>query len=172
MDATKATSIFEALASGCSPTTGQLIENDSVLGERDVIRALQFAIDELSDGKKRKPVSVTDDENKFAYRQVDFFRQDTFNTMSEELVERFRKSIGELELVKSDNLPEYQAKARLKYARAYEPWSAAERELFSEAIQHTNDLDLLSSIFQRGKGSVETFGQKFILESQEESASA
>ena len=39
--------ILEALASGCSPQTGEIIENDSVLNERDVIRALEKALSEL-----------------------------------------------------------------------------------------------------------------------------
>jgi hypothetical protein len=39
--------ILEALSSGCSPQTGELIENESVLNERDVIRALERAIYEL-----------------------------------------------------------------------------------------------------------------------------
>ena len=43
----RAIEILEALASGCSPQTGELIENDSVLNERDVIRALEKAISEL-----------------------------------------------------------------------------------------------------------------------------
>jgi hypothetical protein len=43
----KAIEILEALASGCSPQTGELIENESVLNERDVIRALERVIYEL-----------------------------------------------------------------------------------------------------------------------------
>jgi hypothetical protein len=43
----RAIEILEALASGCSPQTGELIENDSVLNERDVIRALEKGISEL-----------------------------------------------------------------------------------------------------------------------------
>lgn len=41
---------LEALAEGCSPTTGELAANNEILNERIVIRALQFAIDELKDG--------------------------------------------------------------------------------------------------------------------------
>lgn len=47
MDINKTIEILEALASGCSPTTGEMINNDSVLNERDVIRAIQIAIDQL-----------------------------------------------------------------------------------------------------------------------------
>lgn len=43
----KTIEILEALASGCSPLTGELIDNDSILNERDVIRALEKSISEL-----------------------------------------------------------------------------------------------------------------------------
>lgn len=39
--------VLEALASGCSPTTGAVAANESILNERDVIRALQVAIEQL-----------------------------------------------------------------------------------------------------------------------------
>jgi hypothetical protein len=53
MDINSAIRILEMLAAGCSPATGELISDESVLNERDVIRALQIAIDNL---KKDAPV--------------------------------------------------------------------------------------------------------------------
>ena len=50
MDINSAIKILEALAAGCSPTTGEIIPNESVLNERNVIRALQIAIDNLKKG--------------------------------------------------------------------------------------------------------------------------
>ncbi len=47
MDTNKAIQILEALASGCSPSTGELLDKESILNDRDVIRALQMAIDQL-----------------------------------------------------------------------------------------------------------------------------
>lgn len=47
MNLSQTIKILEALADGCSPSTGEKIANDSVLNEREVIRALQFAIDHL-----------------------------------------------------------------------------------------------------------------------------
>jgi hypothetical protein len=52
MDRLKAIQVLEALASGYSPVTGELLEHESVLNERDVIRALQFAIDRLKDQRE------------------------------------------------------------------------------------------------------------------------
>ncbi|RIJ42653.1 hypothetical protein [Pontibacter oryzae] len=40
--------ILDALAEGCSPFTGEFLENDSILNERKVIRALQVALDALN----------------------------------------------------------------------------------------------------------------------------
>ncbi|WP_152287555.1 hypothetical protein [Flavicella marina] len=56
--------ILEALASGCSPKTGELIEDDSVLNERDVIRALQIAILNLKENNNSNPISslIPEDE--------------------------------------------------------------------------------------------------------------
>lgn len=50
MNINKTIEILEALASGCSPATGERIPENSVLNERDVIRALQIAIDNLKKG--------------------------------------------------------------------------------------------------------------------------
>ena len=47
MDINKTIEILETLASGFSPETGEMIDHDSVLNERKVIRALQIAIDNL-----------------------------------------------------------------------------------------------------------------------------
>lgn len=47
MDTNKAIEILEALASGCSPSTGELLDKESILNDREVIRALQVAIDQL-----------------------------------------------------------------------------------------------------------------------------
>src|SRR5687768_15748475 len=56
MEINKAIEILEALASGCSPKTGESIDKDSVLNERNVIRALQIAIDNL---KTNNPYPVS-----------------------------------------------------------------------------------------------------------------
>ena len=55
MEKETAINILEALANGCNPQTGELLENESILNERNVIRALQFAIDNLNVGKKEIP---------------------------------------------------------------------------------------------------------------------
>ncbi|MEN9439996.1 MAG: hypothetical protein RLZ33_72 [Bacteroidota bacterium] len=51
MDKKDALEILDALANGCHPKTGEIIENDSILNDRSVIRALQFAIDTLNNNE-------------------------------------------------------------------------------------------------------------------------
>lgn len=47
MNLNQTITVLEALASGCSPVTGEMIRTESVLQERAVIRALQIAIEHL-----------------------------------------------------------------------------------------------------------------------------
>jgi len=241
MNTSTAIEILEALASGCSPTTGEMIENDSILNERTVIRALQIAIDYLKTENKNQFLSdITIDEteikavielfraenqtlttnslvgfflgtrnfknenlisnslygkfkNNFTkgqlldffnqyllenqltnknnyrnnpYREIDFFQKEKFNNLSESAIKQLKEKINELGIIKVENLSEYIQTARINYPRAYESWSDTEKELLSKAIKYTNDLDLLSECFQRGKGSVESCGQRIIYESQ------
>lgn len=240
MDTNKTIEILEALASGCSPTTGEMIDNDSVLNERDVIRALQIAIDRLKTNESQSVSDVEIDEldiknvielfkkeeqnptssklvgfflgtrnfknetltsNKFygkyrnlylkgqlldfftqylsdnnltnrnslknnPYKEIDFFQKETFNKLSEKAINQLKEKIHELGVQKTENLSEYVQNARINHPRAYESWTETEKELLSKAIQYTNDLELLSNCFQRGKGSIESCGQRLIYESK------
>ncbi|PIE47599.1 MAG: hypothetical protein CSA42_02175 [Gammaproteobacteria bacterium] len=240
MDINKTIEILEALASGCSPTTGEMIENESILNERDVIRALQIAIDKLKTNKLKTISDVKIDEtdiksvielfkeeeqnptsNKLVgfflgtrkfqsetfvsnqlygkyrnlyqkgqlldfftrylaennltnrnnekndpYKKIDFFQKETFNRLSEKAINQLKEKVDELGILKTENLSEYVQNARINHPRAYESWTDTEKELLSKAIEYTNDLDLLSDCFQRGKSSIESCGQKLIYESQ------
>jgi hypothetical protein len=240
MDINKTIEILEALASGCSPTTGEMVNMESVLNERDVIRALQIAIIQIKNGhfqiqtdikidaediknviqlfkeqgtnptsnklvgfflgtrKFKKDNIVSNvlygkfknvytegqlldffaqyrlDNNMLSsnslvnnpYREIDFFQKEKFNKLTEKAVIQLKEKITELGILKTENLPESVQTARKNHPRAYEHWSEKEIELLSKAIKYTNDLDLLSECFQRGKGSIESCGQKLIHESQ------
>jgi hypothetical protein len=56
MEKSNALSILEALANGCHPFTGELLEQESVFNDRMVIRAIQYAIDQINFN-----ISVTND---------------------------------------------------------------------------------------------------------------
>ena len=236
MDIIKAIQTLEALASGCSPSSGEVIDRESVLNERDVIRALQIAIDqlkkpssfsevEISQGEieivielfkneKQKPNSSkmnsfflgtkifkfeliqnhtlygkyknvysegqlldffndyfedsaslnNRNEKERLYKQIDFFRTKPFNKLSDNAIKQLKEKINEIGILKKEHLSEYIVSSRIDYPRAYENWSEAEKELLKIAISYTNDLDLLSSCFQRGKSSIESCGQRIIYE--------
>lgn len=237
MDRDKTIEILEALASGCSPITGETI-NESILNERVVIRALQAAIDLLKNDKtntvseieisekdinaaillykqqNQNPTShkltglflgtrkfknnflitnqlygkykyqytegqlldffsnyfaenkLTNNSKNDLYGEIDFFRKENFNKLSENAIKQLKEKVNELGIEKTENLSEYILNARIIYPRAYESWSDKEKALLSKALEYTNDLDLLSTCFQRGKGSIESCGQKLIYESQ------
>ena len=243
MDRYKTVETLEALASGCSPTTGAMIDNDSVLNERLVIRALQSAIDQINANapetrpesmvskadltsaielyieRGRKPTAVSlmgfylgtrsfkdellqsnnlygkyrrtfgierlydtlqeylvthniadrYDRHVNPYREIDFFQKETFNRLSDAAVKHLEERVRGLGFQKTENLSEHVRNARLEHRRAYEPWTEKEKQLLAEAIKHTNDLELLSSCFQRGKGSIESWGQRLIWETQQNS---
>jgi hypothetical protein len=237
MDRNKTIEILDALASGCSPITGETI-NESILNERIVIRALQAAIDLLRDKKvnivseieinekdikaaiqlykqhNQNPTShkltglflgtrkfknnslITNElygkyreeytegqlldffskyfaENKLTsniktdlYSEIDFFKKEKFNRLSENAIKQLKEKVNELGIEKTENLSEYVLNARTIHPRAYESWSDKEKTLLSKALEYTNDLDLLSTCFQRGKGSIEACGLKIIYDSQ------
>jgi ribosomal protein S18 len=240
MNIEKALQILESLASGCSPVTGEVIPNDNILNDRDVIRALQFAIDnlritptenasdiEIDENDIQEAVHLFKDQdrnptannltvfflgtrqfknptllssklygkfkgaytngqlldffsqyllekqispkNKFrddAYRQIDYFENEKFNKLTENGIKQLKEKIEKIGILKTENLSDYVVEARKVYPRAYEHWSDNEIELLRKAIKYTNDLNLLSDCFQRGKGSVESAAKKIILSTQ------
>ncbi len=237
MDKDKTIEVLEALASGCSPTTGEVI-NDNILNERIVIRALQAAIDFLKNEAANSQFEVDIDANdinnaiaafkaenintsankltefllgtrkfknnslvsnplygkyfnkysqgqlldffgkyftendlgnspkKDLYKEIDFFQKEKFNRLSVNAINQLKEKVNELGIQKTENLTEYILNTRINHPRAYESWSEKEKTLLSKALEYTNDLDLLSICFQRGKGSIESFGKKMIYDSQ------
>jgi len=237
MDKDKTIEVLEALASGCSPTTGEVI-NDNILNERIVIRALQAAIDFLKNEAANSQFEVDIDANdinnaiaafkaenlntsankltefllgtrkfknnslvsnplygkyfnkysqgqlldffgkyftendlgnspkKDLYKEIDFFQKEIFNRLSVNAVNQLKEKVNELGILKTENLSEYIQNTRINHPRAYESWSEKESTLLRKALEYTNDLDLLSICFQRGKGSIEAVGKKMFYDSQ------
>ena len=247
----KTIEILEALASGCSPLTGEVINHDSVLNEREVIRALESAISKLEDRISTKANSsfensvleiTENDANKAielfqsidynptysrlthfflkskqfdypllntnelygkyfgSYTQkemhtffkkhltenglslhgkvkkkkkiepwddIDFFKQEKFNTLNEKAIDQLKSKITDIGVLKTEDLSEYIIKSRQTYTRAYENWSDTEKLLLEKALKYTNDLELLSECFQRGPGSIKSCGKRLIYESQQ-----
>lgn len=243
--------VLEALASGCSPQTGEVIANDSVLNERNVIRALERAIyvleeiensNEQPNEKKVQSTEIYIDnkeinkavelfqsieymptysrlthfflkskhfefpvlnsnelygkyfglytkhdlhklfkhyliENGFTlfgkkkkdkkpdpWNDIGFFQQEKFNNLTDKAIEQLKNKINEIGVLKTENLSEHYIKARTRHFRAYESWTDQEKILLETAMKYTNDLELLSSCFQRGEGAIESCGKKLIYE--------
>lgn len=219
--------VLEALASGCSPTTGEMLEKESVLHERSVIRALQIAIDTLKkgddlqghsvhieseeihaamrlfEGQQQKPTAnrlisfflasrnfrnyhitkhplygkyqndyqkgqLLDFLNAFfeanglsksgstreEIKEIAFFQGEVFNRLSESALAQLKEKVVALGVLKTEGLSESVLASRKKYPRAYESWTEKEKRLLERALQYTNDLELLTQCFQRGKGSI------------------
>ncbi len=240
MDVCRTLEILEALASGCSPATGEVVCDESVLNERDVIRALQMAIGHLKENvrvrannvqiceediesaiqlfkgeglnpttnrltgfflgnrnfKKERLVSNElygkykdvylkgqlldffdqhlpkdrlsnrDGQKGHPWKEVDHFLGETFNKLPERALDRLKERVEELGVLKTENLDAHVQNARIHHPRAYEAWTDPERELLYKALQYTNDLELLSVCFQRGKGSIRSYGKRLIYENQ------
>lgn len=105
--------ILEALASGCSPQTGELIENDSVLNERDVIRALEKAISELerinnSENKLNENTNSTSElniNNEEIEKTIKLFQSIEYNPTYSRLTHFFLKSkVFDFPLLNSNEL--------------------------------------------------------------------
>jgi hypothetical protein len=88
-----------------------------------------------------------------------YFTQPLFNKMDEKTRKSLSDKAGALPILRSaeEITNDYIHKQRKEHPRAYEPWEQEEIMLFEQAVKLTNDLDLLSAIFQRNTGSLKTF---------------
>ncbi|MEE9408021.1 MAG: hypothetical protein V3V28_08095 [Polaribacter sp.] len=101
------------------------------------------------------------------WSEIDFFNKATFNKLSDNAIQQLKDKINEIGIQKNENLSEYIVSSRITYARAYESWSEKEVELLTKALEYTNHLEILTECFQRGKGSITSYGKKIIYENQE-----
>lgn len=102
------------------------------------------------------------------WREIDFFRTDPFHKLEEDKYDELKCAVQAFGLRKQDNrLPEYMARARATYPRAFEPWVRDEQALLIEAMCYTNDLARLAALFARSEASVEKMGQRLIFDSKE-----
>lgn len=108
-------------------------------------------------------------EEEFTYvdrpwKEIDFFEQETFNTLSEQYTVKLVKEINTIPFQKqaSDFKTDSVHIARQIHLRAYEPWEQQENDLLLKTLRYTNDLDVLSEIFQRGQGAIRSQSQKLL----------
>jgi hypothetical protein len=235
--------IFEALLDGYSPTTGESLEDNIILNDREIIRALTTIVLKLKETPssheravskidsddfliaikafERYNVNVTENRlrkffsgrslneklnshelfgkyedsltSKAVYMSIKelfsnfrnnpskkrkvkewsnilFPEGEIFNSLSSYELELYKNSINELGIVKSEDLSVYIIDARRNFKRAYEPWLEKENQILNEVIEKTNDLEVLSEIFQRGRRGIESQAKKLIYFKQEGNA--
>ncbi len=128
----------------------------------------------LTDFQRRQPEVLLEFPDRKAktvhepWKAVTFFQGETFDKLDADKETSFRQAIAALGLRKPDNkLPDYMAKARQRYARAYEPWTREEQSLLIEVMCYTNSAERIAAIFGRSTKSVTATGQQLIWDSQE-----
>ena len=96
------------------------------------------------------------------WQDVTFFNKEKFNNLTDIAIEQLKIKINEIGILKKEELTQSTINSRVKYFRAYENWSEKEKELLEKAMEYTNDVELLSECFQRGKGSIKSCGKRII----------
>lgn len=233
MDNNRIIEIVETLLDGYSPTTGESLEDNVILNDREIIRALTMIVIKLKEtlpiqgesiskidttdflsavkvfesynvnvtehrlrkffsGRKlsenekinshvlfgkyennltRRAISLSVKElfsnhiNKWKPRKWDYityFNEEKFNFLSFSEKELYRNLINEIGVLKNEDLSDQIINSRKHFKRAYESWSEKETKILKEVIEKTNDLDVLSEIFQRGHGGIQSQAKKII----------
>ena len=71
-------------------------------------------------------------------------------------IEKLKDEVNSWKIIKkTDELPEFKRKVRIKYPRAFEIWSAREKEILTEAIEILEDKQTVADILKRSPHSVE-----------------
>ena len=91
-----------------------------------------------------------------------FFSSALFNNYSDSSKKLLIKLVSGLPLERTDDsiTNEYILEQRKLYKRAYEPWSREEGLLFEKAMSQTNDIEFLSTAFQRNPASLKSYIRK------------
>ena len=112
--------------------------------------------------RKTKQKTILNPENK---QSESFFNPPLYNKLSDESRESLKNAVAQLPVHRPDSVIDnpYIMEQRKTFRRAYEHWSEKEEEIFLNAIQHTNDIDFLSSVFQRNPGNLKSFLKKKLL---------
>lgn len=98
-----------------------------------------------------------------AWENIAHFEGETFNRLTATERSNLSKEIDAIPLFKSDeHLPSHIREMRKTYPRAFEPWGSAELQLLENALEKSNDIDLLVSIFKRNSNSIKIQGQKIL----------
>lgn len=134
-----------------------ILENKATYNQIKSIITTFFEINSLIIEKEY----ITNDR---PWEELDYFDQEIFNTLSQKHKVNILNLINSLSLKRKnkDLQSEQILLARQIYPRAYEPWTQVENELLLKALRYTNDLSILSEIFQRGEIGIKLQGLKLL----------
>jgi ATP-dependent DNA helicase RecQ len=91
-----------------------------------------------------------------------FFGAETFNQLPESTLRHLKSTIASLPVNRPDATitNEYILNSRKTHPRSYENWLEPEITLFKSIIERTNNLELISGIFQRSPDSIKSYYKK------------
>ncbi|HRI01892.1 MAG TPA: DNA helicase RecQ [Saprospiraceae bacterium] len=99
---------------------------------------------------------------KFKEEAQSFFNEDI--VLNSEQVTEYIKSINRIPLQQQSddpNLLPYKAAARKEFRRAFEPWTAEEKELFEQMLEECNSMDQYCAIFGRSPKSISAYYENY-----------
>ncbi|MDA8904609.1 hypothetical protein N9I95_02020 [Flavobacteriaceae bacterium] len=149
MDNKRIITNLEALLDGYLTTTGESIENNIIINDREIVKTLQSVIEKLNNNVDE---STTTQLKKTISK----------NEINEIGINYYKKKINALGMHKVLN--SQILKARIKFKRAYEDWSIEEDSILKAIVSMGLSLEQIVEILQRGKGSVESRIEKHKIE--------
>ena len=113
---------------------------------------------------KLYPKGFREEREEREWDEIDLFEKTKFNYLNQHQIQHYINSVEKLALVKNKSLSDHELDSRKSFKRAYEPWLEGEVELLKEVIKKTNDLVILSDIFQRSLFALQAQVKKTIYE--------
>jgi len=171
----------------------ELFQAGSVVSHRKLSKILTANINEYEDDSLKKLTFYGLLKDKFSHSDInphikrfleenpsakgvlteaeveEFFTSAVFQNISEDELGKIRTEINGLPLLRADESisNDYILEQRKTYKRSYEPWGERETGLFLTAVEKTNDMELLSSLFQRNAGNLRSFYKKSAVKTEE-----
>jgi ATP-dependent DNA helicase RecQ len=132
----------------------------------EVLKAHSFGILKNYPYKSKLKTFVADglnNEEVEGYKsKLKFFTFPIYNKLSEQSIENLKSNVQLLPLYKkNEDLSNSQIiEERKNFKRAYEPWTVGEINILKKTLEHTNDINFLSEVFQRKQSSMLSFCKK------------
>ena len=149
MDNKRIITNLEALLDGYLTSTGESIENNIIINDREIVKTLQSVIEKL-------------DNNVVESTSTQLKKTISKNEINEIGINYYKKKINALGMHKVLN--SQILKARIKFKRAYEDWSNEEDSILKAIVSMGLSIDQIVEILQRGKGGVESRIEKHKIE--------